>query len=133
MIDITVSVPYWVVLPRKRKKDLKVYLNFNQYHNWCKHIRNNIKQKYTESISGIVKLLPEFECICNIDYTLYTGTNRLCDTNNYIVLVDKYFCDALVINNIIPDDNYTYIKYISSTWGGIDKSNPRVDIRIQGY
>lgn len=96
-------------------------------------MRNDIKQKYTEDISDIVKTLPEFKYICSINYMLYTATKRLCDTNNYIVLIDKYFCDALVVNNIIPDDNYTYIKYTSSTCGGIDKSNPRVDIRIQGY
>ena len=96
-------------------------------------MRNDIKQKYTEDISDIVKTLPEFKYICSINYMLYTATKRLCDTNNYIVLIDKYFCDALVVNNIIPDDNYTYIKYTSGTWKGIDKSNPRVDIRIQGY
>ncbi len=96
-------------------------------------MRNDIKQYYMESISDTVKLLPKFECICNIDYTLYTGTNRLCDTNNYIVLVDKYFCDTLVKNKIIPDDNFMYIEHTSSAWGGVDKSNPRVDIHIQGY
>lgn len=132
MIKIQLSVPYWVVLPRVRREDVKVILNFNQYHNWNKFKRNEIKQRFTEMMEDTLAGCPKLSHVNEIQYTLYAGDAAHRDTNNYIVLVDKYFCDSLVHWGVLPDDNHDYIDRTSSTWGGIDRNNPRVEIAIYG-
>lgn len=132
MIKIQLSVPYWVVLPRIRREDVKVILNFNQYHNWNKFKRNEIKQRFTEMMEDTLAGCPKLSHVTEIQYTLYAGDAAHRDTNNYIVLVDKYFCDSLVHWGVLPDDNHDYIDRTISAWGGIDRNNPRVEITIYG-
>lgn len=130
------SVPLFVILPRKTKEDKKVNLSFNQYHNWCTHVRNDIKQRYQESIertlldSGLVPLTK----IRKIKYTLYLAQNRTkADTRNFTNLVDKYLCDALVRYGYLKDDNWQTIITTEDTCGGVDRKNPRVEVQIYGY
>lgn len=130
------SVPLFVILPRKTKEDKKVNLSFNQYHNWYTHERNDIKQKYQESIertlldSGLVPLTK----IRKIKYTLYLAQNRTeADTRNFTNLVDKYLCDALVKYGYLKSDNWQTIITTEDTCGGVDRKNPRVEVQIYGY
>lgn len=132
MTKSVVSVPYWVYLPRKTKKDKKVILNFNQYHNWHPHERNDIKQYYMESIASIIRTLPKYTHIKEITYTLYPKTAATRDTRNITTVVDKFFCDALVNNGIVPDDSYKYIENFHDTFGEVCKLYPRVEVTIEG-
>lgn len=132
----SLSVPLHVVLPRKRVEDKKVKISLNQYHNWHPHLRNEIKQKFTEDMerplmdSGLVPLTK----IRKIKYTLWLDANRTKeDTPNVTYLIDKYFCDALVHYGYIPDDNWHTVITYEHTCGGVDRRNPRVEIQIYGY
>ena len=130
------SVPLFAILPRKTKEDKKITLSFNQYHNWCKHTRNEIKDCYTQSIEGILAdsgLVP-LEKIRKIKYTLFLAQDRTKqDTRNSTVLVDKYVCDALVKYGYLKDDNWKTILSFEDTCGGVDRKNPRVEVQIYGY
>lgn len=132
-VTIKLSVPYWVILPRKRVKDKRVILNFNQYHNWVPAQRNQYKEHYTEQLYGVLSGLEPLSKITIIRYKLYYERNGARpDTRNITNLIDKFFCDALVHYNIIPDDNHNIILNTMDSWGGVDKINPRVEITIKG-
>lgn len=66
-----------------------------------------------------------------IEYTLYPKTKRLCDVSNILSIVDKFFCDTLVKEGKLEDDNYTYIPKVSYQIGEVDKLNPRAEILIK--
>lgn len=55
------------------------------------------------------------------------------DVSNVCSVVDKFFCDALVEEGRIPDDNYDHIPEIKYIFGEVDKTNPRVDVEIEHY
>lgn len=127
------SVPYWLIIPRKTKEDKRVILNFNQYHNWVPIVRNNYKQQYTEEMYPIISKLPKLSHIELIEYKLFYERNgKNPDTRNITNIVDKFFCDSLVHYGIIEDDNHFIISSTKDTWGGVDKDNPRIEITIIG-
>ena len=127
------SVPYWLIIPRKTKEDKRVILNFNQYHNWVPKVRNNYKQQYTEEMYPIINGLPKLSHIELIEYKLFYERNgKHPDTRNITNLIDKFFCDSLVHYGIIEDDDHFTISSTKDTWGGVDKDNPRVEITIIG-
>ena len=127
------SIPYWVILHRKRVEDKRVILNFNQYHTWVPRQRNDYKQLYTEQLQPFLSQLPQLQHIDRITYIVYYERNGDSpDTRNITNLIDKFFCDALVHYNIIPDDNHNIILNTMDSWGGVDKVNPRVEITIKG-
>lgn len=132
----TFSVPLFVILPRKTKEDKKVNLAFNQYHNWCTFLRNEIKQTYQKNIEKILAnsgLVP-LSKIRKIKYTLYLSQDRTeADTRNFTNLVDKYLCDALVKYGYLKSDNWKTILSTEDTCGGMDRKNPRVEVTIYGY
>lgn len=53
------------------------------------------------------------------------------DTSNICCIVEKFFCDALVQEGKLADDNYLYVKQSTYLFGEIDKTNPRCDIVIR--
>lgn len=122
-----VSVPYWIVMGKRKPK--KVYLNLNWYRNAHFQLLNKAKEVFhdlcKDRLQGI-PLLPEVALI----YTLYPKTLQLCDTANVCCIVDKFFCDSLVGWGKIPDDNYQIVKGVDFRFGGVDKSNPRVEVTI---
>jgi Holliday junction resolvase RusA-like endonuclease len=61
-----------------------------------------------------------------ITLTYYLPDMRLRDLDNY----GKAIFDKLVSDGVLKDDNYKIIQDIRILFGGIDKGNPRVDIRI---
>lgn len=127
------SVPYWLIIPRKTKEDKRVILNFNEYHNWYPTTRNNYKQFYTEQIGSIIRKLPKMSHIELIEYKVFYERNgKYPDTRNITNLVDKFFCDALVYYEIVEDDDHFTISSTKDTWGGVDKDNPRIEITIIG-
>lgn len=127
------SVPYWVIIPRKTKKDKRVILNFNQYHNWVPVVRNSYKVEYTNAIGTHLKGIKPMSHIDSIQYKLFYERNgSKPDTRNITNLIDKFFCDSLVYYGVIPDDNHNVITTTIDTWGGVDKDNPRVEITIIG-
>jgi hypothetical protein len=66
-----------------------------------------------------------------LTYTLFMGSSREADLSNICVVVDKFFCDALVEAGKLPDDSVSYLQSIDYRFGGVDKSNPRVEITLE--
>lgn len=129
-ITYTLNIPLYVIIPHKRVEDERVYLNFNQYHNWYPFKRNMIKQLFTEQMGTLLSDVKPMNKITSIKYTVYKNNARKCDIRNITNLIDKFLCDSLVFYKLIPDDNYMYIAKTEDIWGGIDKDNPRVEVEI---
>jgi hypothetical protein len=100
--------PIKITVPRKTKKDKVVALNLNTYRNLHFHVNNEVKRIYEETIKDQVKLLKPSLPI-SLFFQLYRKSKRKIDSSNVYCIVEKFFCDALVKYNIIPDDNDNYI------------------------
>lgn len=118
----TISLPLSVP---KNKTD-KFYLNLNVYRNAHFYELNNAKIKFAELVKPLIKHLPEILKV-DVTFRLFYGSKRSVDLANICCIVDKFFCDTLTTNKVLPDDNITVIDKITYEFAGIDKENPRVD------
>lgn len=109
------------------KKDF--ILNLNPYRNAHFRTLNSMKKRYKELMAKQILMLPSFKKV-KLVYTLYPKDRRKCDVSNICSIHDKFFSDALVEYGKIEDDNYLYIPEIDYRFGGLDKENPRVEIKI---
>lgn len=109
-------------------------LNLNNYRNAHYMILNKAKVNFKNLVSLDIQKLPRFATIETIEYTLYRGTKRHCDVANICSIVDKFFCDALVEAEKLPDDNFNYLRNVSYRWGGVlsDSSDSYVEITLKG-
>ena len=122
----TVSVPLEIVFSPKRK----FRLNLNIYRNTHYQTLNNAKVKFKEVVKQSIEPLPVMNKV-RLTLTLFLQSNRSADLSNICCIVDKFFCDALVEYGKLPDDKVGIINDIHYTFGGVDKTNPRVEITIQ--
>jgi hypothetical protein len=125
-----VSMPLFVMMPRKTMPDKKFIINLNNYRNWQHHLNNQIKIAYkdiaTPKLEGIKFFLP-----IKLTFTLWKGTLRKIDRANVLSIHEKYFCDAMQECGCIPDDSDEIVYSTKYITGGIDRDAPRVDILIQ--
>jgi Holliday junction resolvase RusA-like endonuclease len=118
-----------VYYTRKVKGKLETILvGLNKYERMHHQPRNTMKRYYygliakhlvNKAIKGKVKT----------EYT-YFYKNAQSDAPNVVAVIDKLFMDALQENGIIKEDNVK--NYIGSSWsvGGMDKENPRIEVRV---
>lgn len=125
----TISVPISVPNPTKKKPDRHWYLNLNQYRNTHFQTLNKAKVTFHDIVAPRLAELPRLSAV-RLVYTLFTRSNQLCDTNNICSIVDKFFSDTLVSCEVIEDDNFKIVVGSSFEYGGIDKSDPRVEVTI---
>ena len=123
---IEIDLPLTIKLGRKQYA-----LNLNFYRNAYYRTLNDMKVKFTEEITPKILNLPFYKTV-SLTYTLYPKSKRLCDVANVCSIVDNFFCDALVKNQKLEDDNYTIVKDVKYQFGEIDKENPRVTVTING-
>ena len=126
---IKIISPLFVMLPRKTKKDKKIYLNLNVYRNLHFIVNNQAKEIYNEIMKEQLSYL-KFRKPINLEFVLYKSANRKTDRSNFLSIVEKFFCDALVNHKCIEDDNDDYIDSSYYRSGGIDRKNPRAEIII---
>ena len=112
---ISYKVPMYIKLGVKKIKNYS--LNLNTYRNLHYQINNKLKQKFKEYLPNNLPKMNQIE----IEYIIYPPNKRLLDLSNVGSVVDKYNCDALIELGVIEDDNYTYVKRISYSFGSIDK------------
>lgn len=129
MVKYTITSPFRVAIGNSHSKIKYFILNLNQYRNAHYFTLNKSKIMYKELISDQIQNLPEFKKI-KLEYIMYPKSQREFDISNVGAIVDKYFCDALVEANKLPDDSYKYIDSVTYTFGEIDKQNPRIEIVI---
>ena len=130
MSKIKLTSPLAVYLPRKTMKDKKIHLNFNVMKNQHYLVYNQAKQLFKDEMAKQLDGV-KFDKPIEISYTFYKGSNRRVDRNNFIFIIDKFFCDALTELGCIPDDNDDFIIASHNYSGGLDRENPRVDIEIK--
>lgn len=90
-----------------------------------------MKKKFKEIIKPQVDKLPRFENPIKIHYKIFYENKRLFDIDNIVSVVAKFSQDALTELGVIPDDNYKHIVQITGTFGGVDRENPRIEMRIK--
>ena len=90
-----------------------------------------MKKKFKELIREQVEELPRFEKPIKIHYKIFYENNRLFDIDNIVSIVAKFSQDALTELGVIEDDNYKNIAQITGTFGGVDRDNPRIEMRIK--
>jgi len=80
------------------------YLNLNTYRNLNFIVNNQMKQLF-KPIQGELFKAEKIR----ITYFVEKKMKRLFDTRNITDIVDKFFCDWLVKNGYIPDDNFMHV------------------------
>ena len=114
--EFTVKVPIWVELGKKKKK--KYYLNLNLLRNRVGHLNNNVKKEFKRVVAP---LLPDvyyekFEVV----YELFLPNKLKRDVANVLSIIDKNFCDVLVAEKKVPEDNYYHLQKVTYKLGGYD-------------
>ena len=121
--------PLYIDLPRKTKKDKRVYLNLNTYRNLHYIVSNQAKKMYLETIreqvDGKVIQTP-----IEITYRVYKQSKRRLDKMNVVSIVSKYLLDALTELGCWEDDNDDFVKTETILPTELDRDNPRVEIML---
>lgn len=107
-------------------------LNLNIYRNSHFHVLYKAKIEYKKVISKQLVKLPKLGVV-TISYTYFPKTKRKVDLGNVLSIHQKFFEDAIVELGVLEDDDYKHIPKTIYLFGGIDKTNPRVEIRIKNY
>ncbi|MFZ2978348.1 MAG: hypothetical protein WA057_01605 [Candidatus Magasanikiibacteriota bacterium] len=125
-----ITLPLFVLLPRKTMPARKIIINLNSYRNWHYIVSNLVKEQYTLALKDQLEHL-KFNGKISLMFILYKASNRTSDRSNVLSIQEKFFCDALTHYGCIPDDNDEIIYSTSYFSGELDKINPRVEVFIQ--
>lgn len=139
------TMPLWLKLtdqPRVAKRNTskqkigdiiqpKIYhLNMNNYPQWFNHIRNDLKQLYTEiAMKQLVGV--EMSTPIKLTFIHYRPDNRKSDRANVCCIHEKFFSDALTKAGCIPDDNDKYILETRYLSGGVQRGKGRMEIIVE--
>lgn len=118
------------------KPTKRFWLSLNNYRNWHYQSSDNCKKKFKEAIKPDIMNLPNLSALwgaVRMDYTYFPKTKALSDVGNFVSVVDKFFCDALVECGKLKDDNYIHVPGYSGEFGGVDKLNPRMEVIIRPH
>lgn len=120
----TLSIPTFV-----KYKGKKTSINLNGYRNWHYRVSNNYKVEYKSQVHDSIKDLVFPEKI-KIEYTYFAPDLRKRDLMNHTSIVDKFFQDALVEYGCIKSDDTGTVVGVNSLYGGLDRENSRIDVKI---
>lgn len=127
---LKLDIPIKLIVGVRKKKN--VFLSMNNAFKWRDVQRNTYKQAYAELIKPQIEQLPKLKRIISITYEVHRGDRHSFDVMNTVSIIDKFFEDALVVNGIITDDNFKVVPMVIGMIGEYDKSNPRVNVTIEG-
>lgn len=102
----------------------------NWYRNAHYQTSNAAKINFKKLIQDQLNKFDKIETPIKIKYTYYAKANNGPDLDNFVGTVKKFFQDALVESGLIEDDNVNFIISNSESYGGIDRSNPRVEAEV---
>lgn len=123
------SVPIRLEVGINKKK--MHYLNLNGYRNWQFQLNNQLKKLFKITVAEDIRNLKPVGGPVRITYSIFYPTKRAFDVDNIGTVISKFTMDALVEFEILVDDNYNYVPEIKFEYGGIDKDNPRCDVKIE--
>ncbi len=131
MKELTISLPLFVHTTKTKTQKGKFILNLNNYRN-CHFIKlNKAKITYAKEVKkaiGDIKI--KFKKV-ELEYTYFASTKRRIDVSNPCSIIDKFTCDALSQIGIWVDDNSNIIKSVKYKFAGVDKNNPRCELKIR--
>ena len=127
---LKLDIPIKLIVGVRKKKN--VFLSMNNAFKWRDVQRNTYKQAYADLIKPQIEQLPKLKRIISITYEVHRGDRHSFDVMNTVSIIDKFFEDALVVNGIITDDNFKVVPMVIGMIGEYDKSNPRVNVTIEG-
>lgn len=127
---LKLDIPIKLIVGVRKKKN--IFLSMNNAFKWRDVQRNSYKQAYAELIKPQIEQLPKLKRIISITYEVHRGDRHSFDVMNTVSIIDKFFEDALVVNGIITDDNFKVVPMVIGMIGEYDKSNPRVNVTIEG-
>lgn len=88
---------------------------------------NSRYQSWHKTALQSLKIAPvSIDSTISVHLTVYGDTKRKFDLSNKAESV----MDLLVDAKILADDNYEVVPHLILSYGGIDKENPRCEIRI---
>ena len=126
----TIQSPLKIILGKTKSGKVKEFsLNLNTYRNAHFRTLNTSKHKYKMEIVKQLEDKPRYDRVAII-YQVFKGDARRYDIGNILSIHEKYFEDALVECGKLPDDKASNIPMVLYTDGGIDRDNPRVEIKI---
>lgn len=116
-----------------KKTNGKVYaLNLNFWKN--KFAINDLKKRFTILVKEAIAADDGFWSLAfkypKITYHLYYDSDRITDLMNWVSVVDKFFCDAIVNSFVIRDDSIRFLQAIDIRFKGIDKENGRIEVFV---
>ena len=124
----TFELPMAVTLPRKTMADIRKSLNLNGYRNWHYITSNEVKHLFIP-----ITVEPFQANRIRISYHVTKKRKARFDTMNIITVVDKFFCDWLVSQKMIPDDACVNVEIGSCVgdYGEFDMCIATVEIMIK--
>lgn len=124
---IRIDSPLWVPINSKKK----FILNLNNYRNAYFRVLNTSKQVYKQHITTLIEKEIYYELSkIAIQYKIFKGDERRFDIGNIASIHQKFFEDALVESGHLPDDRAANIPLVFYSYGGISRTNPRVEVTI---
>lgn len=115
----------------QKKQENNMYItpiNFNEWRLMNRFSYSKIKSLYYENIIEQLEW-KTFKTPVSIVYNLYYK-NISSDLNNWVSMVDKFFCDCLQKSWCIEDDTVLYIIETIHRVIWQDRDNPRIEVLI---
>ena len=131
MREYNFVMPISITVLRKTKEDKKYSLGANSYRNWHYMVSNDLKKRYKELVKQqVVALDMQPVNKIKIYYKLFKPTKARYDKFNFAFVASKFFLDALVDLDMLPDDNDDFVKKETILPSEYDKNNGRIEIKI---
>ena len=133
---LELSLPVFIMLPRKTMKDKRFSLNQNIFRNKTFIEMNNAKKIYKDIVSEAVREtgiddLRIRDTKVRVTYTLFPQSRRRTDLSNVLSAVQKFTDDSLVELGILEDDDYKIISEVVYKFGKVDKEHPRAELVVE--
>ena len=128
--ETRLTLPLFVMLPRKTKADKKFILNLNTFRNTNPFTLGAAKDTYSEIVKSLVTEVVHYNK-AKITFTYYHGNNRRLDKSNPCCIIEKFACDELTKLGFWDDDDSIHVPTTVFKWGGVDSQNPRCELLIE--
>jgi len=123
---IEFSIPLYTYIKSK-----KFNLNLNEYRNSHYRVLAKAKKNVEKIIFLKLRGAPKIAAPAKVTITLWKEGKRRRDLSNVCSIADKFALDAIVKCNIIEDDNCQVVPFVEYIYGGIDRENPRIHIKLE--
>lgn len=105
-------------------------MNLNVYRNTHHQTLSKAKVNYAAIVKPLLASLPRNLGPVHLTYTLFPRTKAELDTANVLCIIDKFFCDCLVAEKVLPDDNHKIVLTIKFEYGHVDPTDPRAEVTL---